>query len=79
MAVIEERLGWKPGSFDAILDGGDPEQEPDRSPALGPLVGADSGAQAVWAGLGAIQELTDEERIHLITLLKVLREARGGP
>ncbi|WP_433516453.1 hypothetical protein ACQP2T_13325 [Nonomuraea sp. CA-143628] len=82
VAVVEERLGWKPGSFEAILEGGEPEiittaepeQGPDRS-ALDSLVGDDPGLQAVWTGLLAIGELTDEERIHVITLLKALREA----
>jgi len=85
VAAIEERLGWKPGSFEAILDGGEPEimptagpeQGPDRRSALDSLVGDDPGLQAVWTGLLALRELTDEERIHLITVLKALREARA--
>jgi transcriptional regulator with XRE-family HTH domain len=96
VARIEEFLGWKPGSTSAILRGGEPElsdgakeaePEPevelDAQPAMPDFIAsADDNLQAIWAGLEAIPELSHEERIHAIVLIKALRGApgvAGGP
>ncbi|MGW4796133.1 helix-turn-helix domain-containing protein [Nonomuraea sp. NPDC004297] len=86
VAVVEEALGWKPGSFDAILHQGEPEimesapPSPEPEPAehnrtddLDYLLGEDQDLHAIWRGLQAISELTEQERVHALTLIKALR------
>lgn len=87
VAAVETALGWKLGSFEAILDCREPElvesakvvPEPDRADAIDQLVGSDPDLRAIWTGLQAIAQLTEQERIHTITLVKALRGTAGAP
>lgn len=89
VAAVEAALGWKLGSFEAILDRREPElvqsakvapePEPDRADAIDQLVGPDPGLRAIWAGLQEIPQLTDQERVHMLTLLKALRGTASAP
>jgi transcriptional regulator with XRE-family HTH domain len=80
IAAVEDALGWRPGAFDAILADRDPELvEPPATPvakksdALAALVGDDPDLRTIADGLRAIAELTEGERVHMVTLLKALR------
>jgi transcriptional regulator with XRE-family HTH domain len=80
VAAVEDALGWRPGAFDAILADGEPELvEPPAVPAaktsdaLAAMVGDDPDLRAIADGLRAIAELTEGERVHMVTLLKALR------
>lgn len=88
VAAVEEHLGWQPGSFTAILAGGEPElsqsepepepeTEPEPEPArpLAPnyLTLGDPSLIAIWDGLLGIAELTESERISMITVVKGMR------
>jgi hypothetical protein len=82
VAAIEEHLGWQPGSFTAILAGGEPElilseqeqeQEPARPPAPDYLTAGDPSLAAIWDGLAAITELSEQERMSVFTMVKAMR------
>ncbi|YCK35133.1 helix-turn-helix domain-containing protein [Actinomadura sp. ATCC 39365] len=82
VAAVEHALGWRPASFEAILSGREPELEsPDKSEPpdqLGHVVGDDPEMRAIWVGLQAISQLTHQERVHMVTLVKALRGTAGG-
>jgi hypothetical protein len=85
VAAIEEHLGWQPGSFTAILAGGEPEltlseQEPEPAqPAPDYLTVGDPSLAAIWDGLMAITELSEQERMSMFTMVKAMRGMLAPP
>ncbi|MEU4576658.1 helix-turn-helix transcriptional regulator [Nonomuraea sp. NPDC023979] len=91
VAAVEEFLRWQPGSFTAILAGGEPElvdeesepssaatppaSAPERPAAPEELIEGNPDLRAIWNGLADIAQLTPDERIHMFTLVRVLRQA----
>lgn len=74
---VEVGYGWRPGSIDRVLEGGEPELAPplelvpsrDGHPAPGGL-----GVQSILDD----PDLTDDEKAGAIALIMRLRERGGG-
>ncbi|MGI5288077.1 helix-turn-helix domain-containing protein [Nonomuraea polychroma] len=82
VARVEHELGWRPGAFQAILRSGEPElveaaaavAEPStRGDVLDAVAEGDPEFSAIADGLRAIPQLSDQERVSLLTVLKALR------
>jgi hypothetical protein len=87
VAAVEEFLRWRPGAFDAILLGREPElveaaalpEQPKQGPdVLDAVVGSDPELSTIADGLRAIAQLSEQERVGLLTVLKALRGTAGA-
>lgn len=69
LAKLEAGLGWKPGSAEAVIDGGEPELNLDTAPPL-----ADPHERAIWA----LTDLDPDTRWSLINHLREQRQQKTG-